>query len=150
MTAAGVPRDQPRSIRRHAIAADRPSPISTTTVTPFGWSCAIADANASLLVAGHDQERGRDAAVRDRNARRRRRGDRARDARHDVVGDAGVLQRQRFFAAAAEDERVAALQPHDAPAARGRRESSASRIAACVMAWRPARLPTKKRCARRA
>jgi uncharacterized protein YggE len=45
--AAGVPRAQPRSISRHAIAADRPRPISTTTVTPFGCSCAIAAENAA-------------------------------------------------------------------------------------------------------
>ena len=38
-------------------------------------------------------------------------------AGHDVVGHAGLLQRQRFLAAAAEDERIAALQPHDAAAA---------------------------------
>ena len=86
-------------------------------MTPFGWSCAIADANASSSWPDDDEERRRDAAMRHRNAGRRRRGDRARDAGHDVVRDAGVLQRQRFFAAAAEHERVAALQPHDAPAA---------------------------------
>ena len=119
MIAAGVPRDQPRSIRRHAIAADRPSPISTTTVTPFGWSCAIADANASSSCP--DTTRNADATPRcvtgmpaDAGAAMA-----LRDAGHDVVRDARVLQRQRFFAAAAEHERVAALQPDHAPAAPG-------------------------------
>ncbi len=48
-------------------------------------------------------------------ARGRRKG--ARHARHDVERHAGRSERQRFFAAATEDERIAALQPHDAPAA---------------------------------
>ena len=55
--------------------------------------------------------------MRHRDAGRRRRRDRARHAGHDVVRDAGALQRQRFLAAAAEHERVAALEPHDAFAA---------------------------------
>ena len=65
-----------------------------------------------------------------------------RHAGHDLVRDAGGLERERFFAAAAEHERIAALQPHDAlAAARGadheRDGSSPARIE-----WRPARLPT--------
>ena len=32
---------------------------------------------------------------------------------HDLEGDAGLGERERFLAAAAEDERVAALEPHD-------------------------------------
>ena len=39
-------------------------------------------------------------------------GDR-RDAGHDLGRDACRSQRQRLLAAASEDERVAALQPHD-------------------------------------
>ena len=68
-------------------------------------------------MSGDDEERRRDAAVRHRDAGRRRPRDRARHAGHDVVRDAGALQRQRFLAAAAEHERVAALEPHDAFAA---------------------------------
>jgi hypothetical protein len=36
-----------------------------------------------------------------------------RDARDDLEGDPGVAQRLRFVPAASEDQRVAALQPHD-------------------------------------
>ena len=63
------------------------------------------------------EERRRHAAMRHRNAGQLRRRHRRRHAGHDLEGDAGHRQRQRFFAAAAEDERVAALEPHDALAA---------------------------------
>ena len=55
--------------------------------------------------------------MRDRNAGQRRRRNRRRHAGHDLERDAGGAQRQRFLAAAAEDERVAGLQPDDALAA---------------------------------
>ena len=68
------------------------------------------------------------------------------DARHDLERDAGGDQRQRLFPAAAEHERVAALQPHDAlAAARGANHQLVDHV--WRMAGRPARLPTKKRCA---
>ena len=53
----------------------------------------------------------------DRNAGEQRRRNRARDSRNDFAGDAGGGERERFFSAAAEDERIAALQPHDPVAA---------------------------------
>ena len=40
-------------------------------------------------------------------------GKRAADARHDLVVDAGLVQRLRLLRAAAEDKRIAALQTHD-------------------------------------
>ena len=46
-------------------------------------------------------------------------GERRGDARHDLEGDAGLAQRRHLLAGAAEDERVAGLQPHDAAACRG-------------------------------
>ena len=49
----------------------------------------------------------------DRHARIGRHGDRRGDPGHDLVGDAGLAQRLRLLAAAAEDERVAALEAHD-------------------------------------
>ena len=52
--------------------------------------------------------------MRDGNARERGSRDSRRDAGHDFVRDAGRLERERFFAAAAEHERIAALQAHDA------------------------------------
>ena len=109
-----------------AIAARRPRPISTTSVTPFG--CELRRSPTRTPRSSwprDDEERRRDAAVRDRNAGQRRRRDGARHARHDVERNAGALQRQRFFAAAAEHERIAALQPHDAACRAARRGSSA-------------------------
>ena len=38
--------------------------------------------------------------------------DRGADAGHHLEGDAGLRQRQGLLAAAAEHERVAALEPH--------------------------------------
>ena len=47
---------------------------------------------------------------------------------HDLEGDAGLAQRLRLLAAAAEDERVAALEAHDERAARGRARSAPRRL----------------------
>jgi hypothetical protein len=52
-----------------------------------------------------------------RDARSRGSGERARHAGHDIERHARRPQGQRLFSAPAEDERIAALQPHHAPAA---------------------------------
>src|SRR5438309_1597269 len=44
---------------------------------------------------------------------------RTRHTGHDVVADSRALERERFFAAASEDEGIAALQSNDALAAPG-------------------------------
>ena len=64
-------------------------------------------------VAAGERDAVGDAAMGERDARRRghRRG--RRDARHDLDTETGALQRERLLAAAAEDERVASLQPDD-------------------------------------
>ena len=51
---------------------------------------------------------------------------------HDLERHAGVGQRERLLAAAAEDERVAALEAHDLEALRG----PARRAASFSSAWR--------------
>ena len=57
-------------------------------------------------------------------------------------GNAGVRERQRLFPAAAEHERVAALEPDDAlAAARGANHQPVDEL--LETAWRPARFPTK-------
>ena len=48
-----------------------------------------------------------------RDTGERGRGDRRADARHDLERNPGGRERQPFFAAAAEDERVTALESHD-------------------------------------
>ena len=55
-----------------------------------------------------------DAAMRDGNARVRRRGDARRHAGNDLEGNARCGERLRFFASAAEHERIAAFEPNDA------------------------------------
>ncbi len=63
---------------------------------------------------GDNREVLRDAAMRDRDARVGRDRDRAGDAGYDLERHAGPDAGQRFFAAAAEHERVAALEPDHA------------------------------------
>ena len=88
--------------------------------------------------------------MRDRNAGQRRRRDGARHAGHDVE------RRRRRAAARALPRRRGRTRTDRRPSAARRagrgapRESSARESPCCVSAWRPARLPTKKRCARRA
>ena len=68
-------------------------------------------------MTGHHEERGGEPSMRDGNPREQRRGNRAGDAGNDLARNAGRGERQRLFPAASEDERVAALETHDAMAA---------------------------------
>ena len=74
-------------------------------------------------------------------------GDGGRDAGDDFEGDAGGCEGERFFAAAAEDEGVAALEPDDALARRGLCRRGTSLISSCVSALRSGDLPAKMRSA---
>jgi hypothetical protein len=56
------------------------------------------------------------AALRDRNAERGRCGDAGGDAVHDFDRESRRAERGQFLAAAAEHERIAALEPRDAAA----------------------------------
>ena len=111
ITATGVRRDQPASIKRQAIPTERPSPIGPHQGDSIRRYSQRRRSERRFVMRRHDEKSGRHTAMRDRNARRRRCGDSARNAGHDVVRDASALQGERFFAAATEDERVAALQP---------------------------------------
>ena len=64
-------------------------------------------------VAVRDRDPIGDTTVRDRDQRGRRDGRDARDARRHRERDPRRGQRERLLAAAAEDERVAALEPDD-------------------------------------
>ena len=68
-------------------------------------------------MTGDDEERAGEAAVRDRNPAQGGTGYGCAHAGNDLDGHAGCGERQCFLAAAAEDERVAALEPHDPLAA---------------------------------
>ena len=81
---------------------------------------AAAAERADLVVAGDDGERRGEAAVGERDAGDRGHRDGTRDARHDLDLDAGVPAERELLAAAAEDVRIAALEPHDASCPRGR------------------------------
>ena len=63
---------------------------------------------------GHERDRAREAPLGHRDAGVGGGGDAGGDAGHDLEGDALRPQRECLLAAASEDERVAALQPHDA------------------------------------
>ena len=66
------------------------------------------------VVAGGEDHRGGDAAQRQRQFEIGGGGKGRRDARHDLVGNAGVTQRLHLFAGAAEHQRIAGLQPNHA------------------------------------
>src|SRR2546426_9018105 len=66
---------------------------------------------AIVSVASDECDAARDLSVRDRNAERGRNADAGGDPRNDFDLDARLQQRLHLFAAAAEDERVAAFQP---------------------------------------
>ena len=125
-------------------------PISTTSVIAVGRQSRDGRGERLLVVAADHQERRGETAVRDRDAGERPAPQSRSSRRHDVVRHARRRQRERFFAAAPEHERVAALQTHDAsPAPRGADHQRVDRRPASAHGG-PARLPTKKRCACRA
>ena len=64
-------------------------------------------------VRGDERHARRALAVRERDARGRGRPERRGDPGHDLEGNARRRELLGLFAAAAEDERVAALEPHD-------------------------------------
>ncbi len=68
---------------------------------------------ARLLVRGHDRDLRRESPVGHGHARVGGHGDRRCDTRHDLVRHAGRAQRERLLPAPAEEQRIAALQPHD-------------------------------------
>ena len=101
---------------------------------------------AAVVVTGHEGDALRQAAVGEGQSRARRRAERRGDAGHHGVGDAVRLQDLEFLAAAAEHERVTALQARHALAAR-RRARRAAR--GCAPAGRAHRTPCRRRCGAR-
>ncbi len=74
---------------------------------------------ASRVLAGREDEARCRAAKRQRNLGFRGRGERGGYARHDLEGNIRRPKRGHLLAGAAEDERVAGLEAHDAAAVRG-------------------------------
>ena len=74
---------------------------------------------AAGVVAGDEGDAVRQAAMRHRDARRCGAADAGADAGDDAEPDAGGGERQRLLPAAAEHQRVAALQPHTRDGLRG-------------------------------
>jgi hypothetical protein len=73
----------------------------------------------AVRVAGDDHEARRQAAMGDRDSGQGGRGHGRADAGHDLERDAGLGERERLLASAAEHEGIAALEAHDALAALG-------------------------------
>lgn len=80
---------------------------------------AAAAERLDLVVAGDDGERRGEPAVGEGDTGDRRHRDRAGDARNDLDLDSGFAAECHLLATASEDERVAALQPHDLLAVAG-------------------------------
>jgi hypothetical protein len=70
-------------------------------------------------MGGHEAHRLRMIAMGQWNARIRGAGEGGGDARHDFEGDVVIAQEFQLLAAAAEHERIAALEPDHAPAGAG-------------------------------
>ena len=117
ITAAGVSDGRPFAISFSTISGSVFVPIRKTSVSTAGRQLRPVDARFRLLrvlVPGDHRKCRRQAAVRDGNPSVSRHRDRRRDARHDLERDARRPQRLRLLSPAPEDERIAALQAHDA------------------------------------
>jgi hypothetical protein len=67
---------------------------------------------ATSLMARQEGHGVRHVTMGERNLQARSRGNTGGDAGHDLDGDAGAAQSIELLAAPAEDERIAALEPH--------------------------------------
>ena len=67
-----------------------------------------------IFVAGYERDRRRESAVGDWNSSVLRGGDSSGHSRHDLEQNRCVVERLGLLAPAAEDERIATLQAHDA------------------------------------
>ena len=125
--ATGVDGSRPPAISSAAIEPRWATPISTTIVPPTPARARQSTSPSPspvgrrdvATVTGDDRDRGGQSTHRDRDAGRGRRGHRRRDAGHHLERHTGVAERHGLLAAAPEDERVAALQPHHRPVAGG-------------------------------
>ncbi|OPY02877.1 MAG: hypothetical protein A4E66_02700 [Syntrophus sp. PtaB.Bin001] len=72
-----------------------------------------------IFVARHESNGGRETAMRQRNARVSRNGNRRGHAGNDLKGNTGKSQFLGFFPATAKNERIAAFQAGHNPALAG-------------------------------
>ena len=113
---AGVSGERPRAISSRAISGNVVRPMKITSVSAWPTLLPIDRLDR---VAGDEGDRRSVLAMRQRDARIGGDAERRRDARNHFERDAGIGQRFGLFAAAPEDERVAALQPDHRQAAPG-------------------------------
>ena len=113
MTAAGVPAARPCSIRRSARRPTTAPPMNATSVPGTRASAAASSFSTSFAANAVTVDETPRCVIG--NADRLRHGGDRRDAGHELERHAGVGERERLLPAAAEDERIAALEPDDAP-----------------------------------
>ena len=113
--------DRPASISRAGdLGGDRAAHIDGDRRAGEGEPRPVRQRVALEVMAGGEDQRRGDAAQRQRQFEIGGGGEGRGDAGHDLDRDAGVAQRRHLLAGAAEDQRIAGLQPHDALALRGR------------------------------
>ena len=116
MTATGVSAARPPSISAVAIAALVARPIKTTSVPRSLANAAQSTCEPSApggRCAADHADLLRQAAVGHRDPGEERAGQRRADAGDDLDSETGTGARLQFLVPAAEDERVAALEPDD-------------------------------------
>ncbi len=117
-TAAGSSAGRPAAIRARAISSSRATPMYSTSVPGNAASASQSSALSGLAGSSWPVTSATALAIpalRDGDARVGGRRDPGGHARDDLERDPGLPQRERLLAAAAEHERVPALQPHDGP-----------------------------------
>ena len=133
-------RAEAAAISSAAIVARWDTPISTTTVPPTRASARQSTSGSPARPCPVTTVNTGPRRVGDGHAGGGRGGDRRRHAGHHLDGNAGVEQRLGFLAAAAEHERVSALEPDDAAAGASELDEQCRDQ---LLRYRPAgRLPT--------
>ena len=141
--AAGVSGERPAAISFWAIVSTLCTPMRKTTVSMRLRACQIqAFVISDGVVAGHDRHRRRRLAVGHRNVGAQRRRQTRRDSWNDFKRHAVLGQIFHFFAATAEKEGIAALEPNDGLAFAGLLDQE---LVDFILpgAWQPRTLPMK-------
>ena len=135
-------RDQPAG----DVGGDRAAHIDGDRGAGDGKPRPVGQRVALEVVAGGEHHRRGDAAQRQRQFEIGGGGEGRGDARHDLIGNAGLAQRRHLLAGAAEHQRIAGLQPHDALALAA--EFDQQRIDLALRSWNGSPCACRPKCAR--